>query len=874
MKNWTRLLKSCFRPQVCSGINSVRCIGISPPRCWQRSWLILEQLGTRLTPSGPTLSTLASFNPAYLSSGATPYAGVIEDSSGNLFGTTDSGGTYGEGTVFEWVKSSGALSVLASFDGTNGQNPVAGVIEDSNGNLFGTTFSGGTYGEGTVFEWVKSSGTLSVLASFDGTNGQNPRAGVIEDNSGNLFGTTYLGGANGDGTVFEVVPGSGTITTLASFNGADGFLPYAGVIEDNSGNLFGTTYLGGADGAGAVFEVVAGSGTITTLASFSFNGTDGRAPYAGVIEDNSGNLFGTTTQGGAAGLGTVFEVVAGSGTITTLAYFNGTDGQIPFAGVIEDNSGNLFGTTTGGGTNGYGTVFEWVQSTRTLSALANFNDANGAYPVNVGALIEDSSGNLFGTTQAGGVYGYGTVFSVSQALTTTTSLASSANPSVNEQLVTFTAAVTSQVPGSGTPTGAVQFVVDGQNLGSPVTLSATGIATSVGIALTAGDHTVTANYVSSDGGFVNSSGSLDAGQQVNAMTSSNLQSVIAQSLQSGNPIILEADPTQSGSLTAILSAVNGLQSPGAPITLTVDLQGGTYSDQAASPPPDLSLVIQNGTLIGTSPALTVSGGQVEVLNCNLSTATDAPTILLTGGSLSLRSDVVQESTGFADAAIAFVGGSLDLGTAASPGGNTLSVNAPGEFVHNTTGNPVAAVGDTFEINGIPQTANALSFTSLGTSAATTVWGQPVLLTATVQPNTPGSGTPAGSVDFLDVTTGLDLGSVTLSAGTAMLSTTALAVGSHTIRASYSGDGTYLLSLDSLTQTIDQDTTATTVASSVNPSVFGQSVTFTATVCADAPARARPPRGRQLPSWTAPPHWAPALSMASAAATRPPSALLR
>ena len=198
-----------------------------------------------------------------------------------------------------------------------------------------------------MFEVQAGSGTITTLASFNLSNGANPDARLVEDSSGNLFGTTYMGGANGDGTVFEVQAGSGTITTLASFNGTNGQWSEAGLVEDSSGNLFGTTQYSGANGEGTVFEVQAGSGTITTLASF--NGTNGAGPEAGLVKDSGGNLFGTTVAGGANGDGTVFEVQAGSGTITTLASFNGTNGANPYAGLVEDSSGNFFGTTYEGG---------------------------------------------------------------------------------------------------------------------------------------------------------------------------------------------------------------------------------------------------------------------------------------------------------------------------------------------------------------------------------------------------------------------------------------------------------------------------------------------------------------------------------------------
>jgi len=237
---------------------------------------------------------------------------------------------------------------------------------DGSGNLYGTTYAGGASNYGTVFELVHGSGTITTLASFpNNTTSYYPYGGVIMDSSGNLYGTTcgatfpgginYLG-ATYYGTVFEVAHGSGTITTLASFNSTNGGGSHAGLIMDSSGNLYGTTSAGGAWKDGTVFEVAHGSGTITTLASF--NGADGSGPVAGLIMDSSGNLYGTTKSGGASGDGTVFEVGAGSGLITTMVSFGGSNGASPVAGVIKDSSGNLYGTTEIGGVSNYGTVFE------------------------------------------------------------------------------------------------------------------------------------------------------------------------------------------------------------------------------------------------------------------------------------------------------------------------------------------------------------------------------------------------------------------------------------------------------------------------------------------------------------------------------------
>ena len=377
--------------------------------------------------SAQTLTTLTSFS---VGNGAYPtdYGSLIADANGNLFGTTLGGGGSGYGTVFEIVKSGGVYAgtptTLVSFNFSNGAYPYAGLMADANGSLFGTTYGGGTSGDGTVFEIVNTGGlyTLTTLVSFNSSDGANPRAGLIADANGDLFGTTESGGS-GNGTVFEIVKTSGayssTPATLVSFNGNDGAFPFGGLIADANGNLLGTTEAGGGSGDGTVFEIVNTGGLYTLTTLVNFNSSDGANPLAGLIADANGNLFGTTSAGGS-GYGTVFEIVKTSGgyasTPTTLASFDSVDGANPLAGLIADANGNLFGTTDLGGATGYGTVFEIVKTSggyaSTPSTLVSFNLTDGAVPL--GGLIADANGNLFGTTELGGGsgYGYGTVFEV------------------------------------------------------------------------------------------------------------------------------------------------------------------------------------------------------------------------------------------------------------------------------------------------------------------------------------------------------------------------------------------------------------------------------------------------------------------------------
>ncbi len=272
--------------------------------------------------------------------GAYTFAGLIFDAAGNLYGTTVGGGTYaycsdgyGCGTVFELTPTAGGgwtEQVLYNFgNGTDGVNPYDGLIFDAAGKLYGTTPNGGTYGYGTVFELTptESGGwTETVLHSFcsqtDCTDGEAPQAGLIFDTLGNLYGSTTAGGTYtsncnyGCGTVFELTPtggGAWTEQVLHSFgNGTDGYYPFAGLIFDAAGNLYGTTWAGGTYGWGTVFELTptGGGWTETVLHSFNDNGTDGILPEAGLIFDAIGNLYGTTPSGGAEGEygGTVFEL--------------------------------------------------------------------------------------------------------------------------------------------------------------------------------------------------------------------------------------------------------------------------------------------------------------------------------------------------------------------------------------------------------------------------------------------------------------------------------------------------------------------------------------------------------------------------------------
>ena len=328
-----------------------------------------------------------------------------------------------------------------------------------------------------------------------------------------------------------------------------------------------------------------------------------------------------------------------------------------------------------------------------------------------------------------------------------------------------------------------------------------------------------------------------------ATEQSLLQSVVSEveDLPAGTtPPNVELQPADAGQLDLVVAAINGLSSESTPVTVAVDLGGQTYqTDTTLNPPSGVQLVIQNGTLIGGSPALTVDGGSVTLIGVTAINNTTAPTILVAGGSLIVRNSTIDGSTVPGEAAVSITGGTVDLGTSASPGGNLIDISAGDEFAHNMTAASVPSVGDTFNVNGTTQSATELSFTSLSSSVLPSVFGQSVTLTATIRPDNTGDPTPAGSVTFIDETTGLTLATVNLNRGTARFATSSLGTGTQDIIASYSGDTRYLLSLDQLPQSVDQAATTTKLSSSANPSVYGQSVNFTATIKAVAPASGVP-----------------------------------
>jgi uncharacterized repeat protein (TIGR03803 family) len=405
------------------------------------TFALVAALSLAATPAAhaQTESVLYTF---FFSNGEAPNSTLVLDAQGNLYGTTQYGGRLERGVAFELTPDNNG-SVLHNFGSGVSAYPN-GLVSDAAGNLYGVTSgigtrSGGGY-YGSVFELKKKKKeTKGLVYGFNqlsrfnnqnrSMNGAVPVPSLVVDAHGNVFGTTSAGGASDSGTIFEVTPAR-TESVLYNFTGgADGSHPYGGLVQDSQGNFYGTTYQGGTGsgcglaGCGVVFKF-ASDGTETVLYNFT-GGVDGSGPVAGLVLDGQDNLYGTTAGGGSLacggiGCGVVFRVTP-NGTETALySFLGGTDGATPRSALIMDGQGNLYGTTYGGGNlncngSGCGTVFK-VGATGGETVLYRFTGStDGGIPL--AGLVMDSQGNLYGTTESGGLTscglgGCGVVFKV------------------------------------------------------------------------------------------------------------------------------------------------------------------------------------------------------------------------------------------------------------------------------------------------------------------------------------------------------------------------------------------------------------------------------------------------------------------------------
>jgi uncharacterized repeat protein (TIGR03803 family) len=512
----------------------------------------------KVTPSG-TYSVLYSFSSA-ATDGNEPRAAIIQGTDGNFYGTTSYGGSSNNcglsscGTVFK-VTPSGSFTLVHSFSGADGYLTQAGLVQGTDGNFYGAATAGGTYDAGTVFR-ISPSGTFTSLHTFSGGDGANPIQGsIIQGTDGNLYGTTISGGAHGAGTVFEITQG-GTFTSVYSFLGGavDGSGPSNGLVQGSDGEFYGTTQAGGVDGRGTIFKI-SSSGALTLLHSFSPATTDGLNEGGGhLVQGADGNYYGTTAQGGANGSGTIFSITS-SGVFTLLYSFLGspTDGYFSNNGLTQYTDGSFYGVTSSGGANDFGTIFKFVPSSAGLTApvvsvSAVTTNYGSTAPVTVTATETGGSGAVTGGvvtfsvlspatgsfipatctlssagicttsyvptgTLAAGTYSndiqasFAAVGSYSAAtasnnltitkvvLPATITLTGAPNPVFLGNPITLAATVSST---AGTPTGSVQFLDGTAPLGSFPLVG--GVASLVTSTLSLGSHNITALY-SGDNNF-------------------------------------------------------------------------------------------------------------------------------------------------------------------------------------------------------------------------------------------------------------------------------------------------------------------------------------------------------------------------------------
>ncbi len=372
-----------------------------------------------------TLTTLVNFAGP---NGAEPrYESFVEGTDGNLYGTTRGGGAHSRGTVFKMTPS-GTLTTLYSFctqsNCSDGGDPDAGLVLGNDGNFYGVTTGGGASGDGTVFK-ITPGGSFTLLHSFMGSDGFFPEGTLVQASDGNFYGTTMAEGAHGSGTIFRITS-NGTLATIYNFCSlgacADGGTPFDGLVQGSDGELYGTTSSGGANFLyGTVFKITL-NGALTTL--HSFNSTDGSAPYAKLVQATDGNFYGTTSSGGTSqactfGCGTIFKITP-NGAFTSLHNFSFMDGSYIIAGLIQASDGNLYGTAGYGGSTqncgkGCGTIFS-ITLGGTLTTLHNFAGfpTDGSLPV--GGLLQASNGTFYGTAEAGGSTGDGAVYSLSTGI--------------------------------------------------------------------------------------------------------------------------------------------------------------------------------------------------------------------------------------------------------------------------------------------------------------------------------------------------------------------------------------------------------------------------------------------------------------------------
>ncbi len=601
-----------------SSVRLIRLVHFSIRRRLRLCLLVLAMSMTAAHSAfGQTYVDIHDFG--YGTDGTLPYAGVTLDNAGNMYGTTLYGGSDIAGQVWK-LSASGDYQVLHVFGGTydgtipDGNDPKGGVTLDSSGNLYGATVGGGAYGGGIVWE-ITASGNYLILHSFyNGNDGLGPEAGVTIDRYGNLYGTTGFWGANlGGGNVWEITA-SGQYRDLHDFgSGADGAGSQANVTIDGSGNLYGTTYGGGANGWGIVWEITS-SGKYLDLHDFGA-GSDGTRPIGGVTLDSSGNLFGTTLSSSQSesGPGTLWEITA-TGTYQLVHTFGSSgDGSQPNAGVSIDPSGKLYGTATKGGANSGGVL--WSFSNGNYSVLHSFGSgADGTYPL-AGVTI-DAAGNLFGCTYHGGANGpncgmiWGIVGVTLGHLTITpTTLLGGAS-------ATGTITISGAAPSGGIPI-ALNSSSASVSLPGSVTVAA-GAKSATFLAKTASVSTTTTATITASLGTSSQSVTLTVNAPLLAGVSLNPSNVVGGNSSTGT--VTFNRPAPAGGTVVTLGSSSSSATLPASVTVAEGSTSATFRAGTSKVTSAVTVTISaaaSGTTVST--ALVITSDQTAAITLNPST---------------------------------------------------------------------------------------------------------------------------------------------------------------------------------------------------------------------------------------------------------------
>jgi uncharacterized repeat protein (TIGR03803 family) len=375
------------------------------------------------------LSVLHQFT-AGNNDGASPYSELTQGADGVLYGTTWSGGTNASGVVFGINTDGSDFTLLHHFGSpADGSTPFDGVIQATDGFLYGTTYYGGTNSNGTIFKVNTNGSAYSVIYRFTNSpDGANPYGGLVQGADGALYGTTYAGGS-GRGTVFKInISGQGSgYSVLHSFtNFTDATAPFSRLVQGSNGMLYGTTYSGGTSFIGAVFQIDTNGANYSVL--HSFNGSpDGFSLQCGLLLGQDGSLYGTTISGGGSGYGTIFKLNTNGAFSVLRSFTNSPDGAHGYARVAQGNDGFLYGVTSAGGTTNAGTIFRVNTNGANYSVLHNFN-GNGDGRDPMAGLFTTGNGVFYGTALMGGSTnaGFGTIYRL--AIVPTLSLNFSAQP--------------------------------------------------------------------------------------------------------------------------------------------------------------------------------------------------------------------------------------------------------------------------------------------------------------------------------------------------------------------------------------------------------------------------------------------------------------